>query len=230
MKLVSFVSFKGGAGKTTALMAVASALAERGQRFAILEADENYPLRDWQDDATDIGIWDAGACSIMPAGSERDLERSFEAAEQAGCDLALVDTAGGGSDLNTTVMVNSELVIIPTALTTIDLDAALETFDFAAQVYEAQGAETPTRLLVTRMNTGRLALSERASLEVIAEVPQLETKLMSRNAFADLKSIGMLHLYHARLLAIPAKRIAAGHINAARIEARALADEILALI
>ena len=56
----------------------------------------------------------------MPAGTERELERSFEAAERAGCDLALVDTAGGGSDLNTTVMVNSELVIIPTALTTID--------------------------------------------------------------------------------------------------------------
>ena len=80
------------------------------------------------------------------------------------------------------------------------------------------------------MNTGRLALSERTSLEVIAEVPQLETKLMSRNAFADLKSVGMLHLYHARLRAIPAKRIAAGHINAAHIEARALADEMMASI
>ena len=55
MKLVSFVSFKGGAGKTTALMAVASALAERGQLSRSSKRTRTSPLRDWQEDASEIG-------------------------------------------------------------------------------------------------------------------------------------------------------------------------------
>ena len=35
MKMITFASFKGGAGKTTAVMAVTSALADMGKRIAV---------------------------------------------------------------------------------------------------------------------------------------------------------------------------------------------------
>ena len=51
MKLITFASFKGGAGKTTATMAVCSSLIARGKKVALIDADENTPLLDWQEEA-----------------------------------------------------------------------------------------------------------------------------------------------------------------------------------
>ena len=48
MKLIAFTSFKGGSGKSTTLMAVASILAERGMKVACFEADDNEPLATWR--------------------------------------------------------------------------------------------------------------------------------------------------------------------------------------
>lgn len=230
MKLISFVSFKGGSGKTTALMAIASALVESGHRIALLEADENRPLAGWRERAVEIGTWDDGQCLLLPSDSEGALEESFARAEGAGCAYALADTAGGGSDLNTTIMVNSEVVIIPSALTTIDLDQALETFDFVRGL-PFEGREAPARLLLTRFpQGGRLKSAEQANYAAIGAVPRFDARLSERGAFADLKATGLLHLYRDRLLAIPARRISAGHIKAALGEAHLLATEMLGLV
>lgn len=228
MRLVSFVSFKGGSGKTTALMAIGSALVEKGHKVALLEADENRPLAGWRERAIEIGTWDEARCLLMPSDSERSLEQSFARAEDAGCAFALADTAGGGSDLNTTLMVNSEVVVVPSALTTIDLDQALETLEFV----ERLPVDDPvrTRLLLTRFPQGRLKSAEQANLDGIAAVPQFAAHLNERGAFADLKATGLLHRYHARLMAIPARRISAGHIKAAIGEAHGVAAEMLALM
>lgn len=80
MKLIPFVSFKGGAGKTTALMAVASCLVARGERVALFEADENAPLARWRQNAMTNETWSEQVL-LLPAASERDLERSYERAD-----------------------------------------------------------------------------------------------------------------------------------------------------
>jgi cellulose biosynthesis protein BcsQ len=210
-------------------MAIASALVERGHRIALLEADENRPLAGWRERAIEIGTWDEEGCLLLPSDSETALEQSFAHAEAAGCAYALADTAGGGSDLNTTLMVNSEVVIIPSALTTIDLDQALETFAFVDRL-PIEDRAIPTRLLLTRFPQSRLKSAEQSNLDAIAEVPRLARHLNERGAFADLKATGLLHRYHDRLVGIPARRISAGHIKAAIGEAHAVADELLALI
>ena len=43
MKRIAFASFKGGAGKTTAVMAVTSSLIAKGKCVALIDADENTP-------------------------------------------------------------------------------------------------------------------------------------------------------------------------------------------
>ena len=126
-------------------------------------------------------------------------------------------------------MVNSEVVIIPSALTTIDLDQALETFDFVSELPVDQPPRA--RLLLTRFpQGGRLKSAEQANYAAIDAVPRFAARLNERGAFADLKATGLLHLYRDRLAAIPARRIASGHIKAALGEAHAVAGEILELI
>ena len=112
MKIVAFASFKGGSGKTTALMAACSSLVAQGVRVALFEADRNAPLSLWRERALAQQTWDE-SCRIYPPDELASFEGSFEAAEKEGYDVALADTRGGASDLNDAILVNADLVVVP---------------------------------------------------------------------------------------------------------------------
>ncbi len=57
MKQITFASFKSGAGKTTAVMATATTLAQMGKRITFIDADENIPLIEWHGNAVKPGTW-----------------------------------------------------------------------------------------------------------------------------------------------------------------------------
>ena len=143
----------------------------------------------------------------------------------------LIDTAGGGSDMNTLLIANSHLVVIPTALTVLDLDEALVTLEFVAgKVAAGIGREIPARLLFTRFPQSRLKSTEQANLAAVSALPRFEKHLTERAAFADLKLTGPLLAYHAILAAAPSKRLLATHMIAAVGEARDLTNELLGLV
>lgn len=229
MKLVSFVSFKGGAGKTTALMAVCSSLAERGYRIGLFEADENAPLSGWRENALEAGTWH-GNCRIYPSDDMQSFEAAFEAAEARGTDIVLIDTQGGGSELNNAILVNSNLVVIPTALTSLDIDAATETHDYAVRLFETEGEAVPMAVLLQRQPVGRLTMSQSADLALLQALPQFEARFHHRDAFASIKARGLLHRLYEKLCADPAKRLAARHIRTAMDEADAFAEDVLAAL
>ena len=225
MKLVAFTSFKGGAGKSTSLMSSVSGLVQAGKKVALFEADQNDPLSTWQTNARAIGTWDE-SCQIYD-GSELDVFiPNMEKAEQNGCDIALVDMRGGDSELNTAIIANADLVLIPTSLTAMDIDGAISTFQFLLNFMEANEKDVPAAFLLTRVPTGRQSAAEKESLEMLKEMPQLSARLPQRNAFADIMSLGMLHLYHRELAADPNKRILAGHIEVAVREASRISSDI----
>lgn len=230
MKLISFVSFKGGAGKTTALMAIASILVAEGHRIALIEADENAPLERWKENAEAIRTW-SDRCLLATCGTLEEAQAAIDAAERAGCAFVLVDTAGGGSDLNTLLIANSHLVVIPTALTVLDLDEAIATIEFITErVARNMDRPIPTRLLFTRFPQSRLKSTEQANLEAVSPLPRFERYLTERAAFADLKITGPLLGYHAILAASPSKRLLANHMMAAVGEARDVTHELLELV
>ena len=66
MKLITCCSFKGGAGKTTALMGLCSAFATEGKTVALFEADENRPLTRWKANALVNNTWDP-QCEVFVA-------------------------------------------------------------------------------------------------------------------------------------------------------------------
>ena len=99
MKLITFASFKGGAGKTTAVMAVTSALSQKGKQVALIDADENMPLVEWRDTALKAGTW-SDDVSVYGADDLRSFEQAFEDSASNGFNYAIIDTRGGGSELN----------------------------------------------------------------------------------------------------------------------------------
>lgn len=227
MKLVAFTSFKGGSGKTTTLMAVAAMLAERGMKVACFEADDNEPLAVWERYGRQIDAWDDN-CRIYAALDLDSFEEAYAAAEQDGCEIGLIDTRGGGSELNQAILMNAAMTIIPTSLSVIEIDEALQTMRYVAEFMKSVGIEHPVGIAVNRVPTGKLSRGEQDSLEILKEMPCFDARLPTRRIYSEIKGLGHLHLYHKALLANPSKRIAANHTQVALIEARAFTDELLA--
>ena len=151
--VITFMSFKSGVGKTTALMTVASTLLERGHKIACFEADDNRPLSAWRENGIEHGTWDA-QCAIYPALSIDLLSQSYEIAERDGVEFGLIDTRGGGSDLNQSILINSDLTIIPTGLSPLEVEDTLETLQYIVRLhkhYEISSAYG--KRMIVRSNT-----------------------------------------------------------------------------
>ncbi len=226
MKQITFASFKGGAGKTTAVMAATSALAEMGKRIALIDADENFPLFEWKDRSAAKGTW-SNRVTVFEADDLRSFEQAFENAAADGVDYTLIDTRGGGSELNNACLINTNLVIIPSALTQLDMTQALSTFEHVIELHSSMDVEITTALLIQRLPAGKLTISQKQDLAALSELPCCETQLHNRDAFASLGKRGLLHLVHARMMDDPLKRISANHMATAMDEARALAKDLL---
>lgn len=228
LKIISFINFKGGAGKTTALSVVASALLARRRRVALFECDENAPLGAWRANARASGTWDE-ACEIFPAGDLARFERSAIAAEAAGYEFALVDTHGGGSELNSTVVASSTLAIIPTAITSYDVNASVLTVEFIIDLLEREelGGSVIVALLVTKL-PHTLNKSRETDLRSIQDFPLFQTMLRDRDALTGMLRSGLLHLTLEKRRSESA--IAATHFHSAMREAERLVDEVLEVV
>ena len=163
------------------------------RRIALFEADDNQPLALWRRHAEARGQWDA-RCALYPALDLDALERAFEAAESDGCDIALVDTRGGGSEFNQTILLNAALIVVPTNLSSIEVDEALQTLRYVIELMRSAGELRPLGLAINRVTPGRLSAGERDGLEILKTLPIFEARLSSRRVFADLKGLGHLHL------------------------------------
>ncbi len=226
MQIITFGSFKGGSGKTTALMAACSSLIAQGHKIALMEADPNAPLAEWRKNGRELGTWDE-ECLILPADQLASFEASYEQAERTGIDLVLVDTQGAASDLNDSILVNSNVVVIPTALTTLDINAAMETMEYVVKLFMASKQDVPTAILLQRLPVGKLTNAQSADLAELQSLPIFDTRFHHRDAFAALQSRGLLHRYYEILQIDPTRRIAARHLDVARQEADSFAADLL---
>lgn len=225
MKLVTFASFKGGCGKTTALMAIASMLVYRGKKIAIFEADINKPLSEWKKSAEAHHAWDQ-SCEIYPADDMSTFENSYELAEGK-FEYGLIDTQGGASEFNQNILVNSNLVIVPSALTDLDMKSTIDTMRYAAQMFKTENLEIPIALLWQRFPTARLTNGEQKVMDLLDPLTQFETKLHKRDAFTTIGSAGMLHLHYKNVTNDPKKRLQSRTLGVAVNEAESLTNDLI---
>ncbi len=232
-KVITFMSMKGGAGKTISLMALASGLVERGFRVATLEADEVTPITKWRKHALGKETWNPNVF-IHQARHAEDLPVVFQAIEKDNVDYVLVDTKGGGSDINQTLILNSQLVIVPSGLDGTEMDALFETCNYLVEVVEDAAEEIPVVILLNRTPTRESALpvTHRMSLATLikAELPVLRTRLPDRQVHADTASSGILKRYYEYCRVTPDRRLVAPEVLKAIRDSEALTDEVLAIL
>lgn len=130
MKTIAFVTQKGGAGKTTLAASLAVAAQEAGETVAVLDLDPQQSLTTWASDRTaETPAVDYLATEAIPR-----LPSILKALEGRGFTLVILDTAGIDSTGTHIAMQASDLCLVPSRPTKMDLRATRATYEAAIRM------------------------------------------------------------------------------------------------
>lgn len=186
MTVVSFASPKGGAGKSTSALLLATAVARSGTSVAIIDADPNGAQVDWAQMAGPVEN-----LTVLADSKEDTIIDTVERVA-ATADLTIVDIAGAAQMLASDVMSRSDLVIIPIQASFLDAKQASRAISMIQLIEKRFRMSIPYALLLTRVSPA-ITTREQKSIEAqLAEgqVPVLRTALNERAAFKSMFSMG----------------------------------------
>ena len=116
VKILAFLSQKGGAGKTTLAVHTAVAAHEAGVATVVIDTDPQKSASVW-------GNTRQGAAPIVATVNVSELDRVLKAAHEDGMALAIVDAAPHAAPEAARIARAADLVAIPCRSTAFDLAA-----------------------------------------------------------------------------------------------------------
>jgi chromosome partitioning protein len=179
MQVISFVTQKGGSGKSTTAASVAVAAFQEGRRVFMLELDRQGTLSDWIESRKS----DAEGLEFERIDSTA-LDKALATLKEAGYDLVIIDTPGVDNPHINAVMRVSDLCLIPCRPTATDLKGCLPTVQTLIRLDKAFAfvlTQCPPRS--SRVDETRAGLM---ALGLIAEPP-----LVSRADHQDAMAAGL---------------------------------------
>jgi len=120
MKIVALISQKGGAGKTTLAVHIATAAAASGRATAIIDLDPQATAASWGDRRA------ADAPEVISGQAVR-LPALIKAAEENGAEFLVLDTAPNADQTASLAARAADAVLIPCRPATFDLEAIATT-------------------------------------------------------------------------------------------------------
>jgi chromosome partitioning protein len=179
MAVISFMSTKGGAGKTTAAAVVTSVLAHAGATVALLDADPNQPLARWLDPKET-----PSNLKLVGGLSEQTIIETIER-ESARNQFVLVDLEGSPNIAMSYALSMSELVIIPVQASLLDADEAAKTIGLVHRQRKSSRAPIDCAVLWQRVS-GAITSQTMKTIETQfadASISVLSSRLVEREAF-----------------------------------------------
>jgi chromosome partitioning protein len=218
MPTIVFASPKGGAGKSTSAVVLATELALRGAEVVIIDADPNRPVSQW---AGRPGRPDT--LTVLSEVTEASIIDDIEAAA-ARVPFVIVDLEGTASMTVAYAISRADLVIVPTQGSQLDAAEAAKAIRLIRQQERAFGRRIPYAVLLTRTSAAIRPRTLQHIREEMArnEVPVLGTQMHEREAFRAIFSFGG-----------PLQGLNSGQVSgldAAVKNAQALAAEVVALL
>jgi chromosome partitioning protein len=122
MKIISLISQKGGVGKTTLATALAVAAHQNGERPVLIDLDPQASASFWKDTRRDDSI----AVTAVPAAR---IQHVLKAAEDAGAQIAIIDTPPFAKDIAYEAAQHADFVLIPTRPAVLDVMAMTRTVE-----------------------------------------------------------------------------------------------------
>jgi chromosome partitioning protein len=122
MRTISLINQKGGVGKTTVALHLATAFWQAGQNVVVLDLDPQASAMEWHD-AREIEM--PHVESIQPARLGKMIEQS----QEIGADVLILDTAPHAEATALEAARLSDLVLVPCQPSIMDLRAMRKTVD-----------------------------------------------------------------------------------------------------
>lgn len=219
MPVISFANTKGGAGKTTALLLLATELIRRGSRICVVDTDPQRWISRWFEGARTS----QDQFSLATYVTASTLHRTVEDA-RAKFDYVLVDLPGSQSPLLATAIGLSHHILIPIQGSSMDAQGGAQVLEILAYLNSRANIVIPHSVVLSRVNS---MVTTRAMLAVKGLLAQrsvhvLGTPLIERAAFRDMFDF-KTHLH----LMDPEK---VSNLDKAIANAEAFADEVLTLL
>lgn len=215
MPTIVFISPKGGVGKTTAALLLATQLA-RVARVSVVDADPNRPIKAWAS-----GGYAPAKLSVVSDADEENIIDRIEAAAAASS-FVVVDLEGTAAKIVLLAVSQADLVIVPTQGSQLDAEQASRALKVIRQQEKMSGRPVPYGVLLTRTNpairTRTMAHIERTLTD--ASVPLFATELNEREAFRAVFS------FRRTLETLNPDDV--GNLDKAAANAEAFAKEVIA--
>ncbi|AXQ96303.1 ParA family protein (plasmid) [Cereibacter azotoformans] len=186
MPVISFANPKGGAGKTTTALILATQLAENGASVSIVDADPERWISQW---ASLPGKPDA--IRIVNGVTEDSIVDVVEE-EAARCQFVIVDLEGTASLMVANAIGMSDLVLIPAQGSNMDAKGGAKTIRLIANQSRLARRKIPHRVVLTRTSAAvrsRTLRNVQEQLEA-SGIEVLQTSIVERAAFRDLFDFG----------------------------------------
>jgi chromosome partitioning protein len=216
MPVISFANPKGGAGKTTSALLLASELAGKGVEVAIIDADPERWISQW---GRLPGKPDN--IRIIADVTEDTIVDQIEAAGE-GAQFVIVDLEGTASLMVANAIGMSDLVVIPAQGASMDARGAAKTLKLIRNQERMARRPIPHSVLLTRTSA---AVASRALRNVRdqldkAGIDMFTTSIVERAAYRDIFDYGGL------LADLEARQVS--NVEKAQKNARDFAGEVLA--
>jgi chromosome partitioning protein len=218
MPVITFANTKGGAGKTTAVLLLATELARSGHRVTILDADPQHWISRWHDMSDDIPN-----LSVISHVTISSIETHIREGKN-NTDCFIVDLPGTRSPLLTMALGLSDHVLIPIQGCAMDARGGAQVLELINFLNDKTGAQIDHSVVLTRVNSMVTTRSLQIVKLLLAErqVKVLDTPIIERAAFRDIFDYG------GTLATLDPQRIS--NLDRAMENAQAFATEVLQLL
>ncbi|WP_226583401.1 division plane positioning ATPase MipZ [Acuticoccus sediminis] len=219
MPTIVFASPKGGAGKSTSAVILATEIAARGATVTLIDADPNRPISRW---ASLPGVPET--LTVVADVTEEGIIDVIEDAARRSA-FVIVDLEGTASMMVGYAVSTADLVIVPTQGSTLDAAEAVRAIRLVRNMEKAtRGASIPSAILFTRTSA---AIRPRSLTAIAAEfaehgVPVIATQMHEREAFRAVFAYG------GSLADLDRSQVS--NVDAALRNARAFAAEVVGML
>ena len=187
-RIMTVASTKGGAGKTTIIMALAGTLAGEGFHVAVVDADPNRAFASWASD-----VYEGPHLEVRAEADETRLATAIDELSPV-ADVVLVDTAGFGNRAALLAIAAADAVLIPCTPSRSDVEQAAKTLQLVEGAARAARRSIPARVVPSRIRVST-AVSRHAVAELdAAALPRTTAAIGDRVAFSEMTFSGRVPL------------------------------------
>ncbi|MBY5590930.1 ParA family protein [Rhizobium leguminosarum] len=179
MPVICAANPKGGAGKSTLILTLATTLSHEGASVTVLDADPNRPISDWRSGESRLPI------KVVSDITEANVRDSINSAARES-QFVFVDLEGTASRLASRAIIRADLTLIPLSGSALDAREAARAVNLVKESEEDTGRRLNFCLAFNRTNPPPFTrrIEREITNQMIANrLPVMPTHLYRREAY-----------------------------------------------